>query len=166
MGNVALTFPNTAGTDSNGDLTTDGGWDWPDQRTNKHRKQKHKRSTKFNETALQIWFFGRTPTAIAPGCDVAKIYEKVWHLLIAVPYLNKFSICFLRIAPIYQITFGTCTKSTQPNSADTYHMEVSFLFCLLVSFFMYILQHFPYSRTQRWMKLLWTKTDCTRCSST
>merc|ERR1712203_390955 len=63
MGNVALTFPNTAGTDSNGDLTTDGG----------------------------------TPTAIAPGCDVAKIYEK--------------------------ITFGTCSKSSQPNSADTYHME-------------------------------------------
>jgi len=40
---------------------------------------------------------GGTPTAIAPGCDVAKIYEK--------------------------LPFGTCTKSTQPNSADTYHME-------------------------------------------
>jgi len=58
-----LSFPNTAATDANNDLTTDGG----------------------------------TPTAIAPGCDVAKIYEK--------------------------LTFGTCTKSIQPNSADTYHME-------------------------------------------
>jgi len=40
---------------------------------------------------------GGTPTAISPGCDVAKIYEK--------------------------LTFGTCTKSTQPNSADSFHME-------------------------------------------
>ena len=81
-------------------------------------------------------FFGRTPTAIAPGCDVAKIYEKVWHSLIIVPYLNKYSICFLRIAPIYQITFGTCTKSSQPNSADTYHMEV--LFCFVYLFLFYV----------------------------
>jgi len=40
---------------------------------------------------------GGTPTAITPGCDVAKIYEKV--------------------------TFTTCTQSTQPDSKSSYHME-------------------------------------------
>ena len=44
---------------------------------------------------------------------------------------------FLRIAPIYQITFGTCTKSSQPNSADTYHMEVSFCFVYLFLFYVH-----------------------------
>ena len=48
---------------------------------------------------IDMIFFGRTPTAIAPGCDVAKIYEKVWHLLIAVPYQNEYSICFFTYCP-------------------------------------------------------------------
>ena len=79
-------------------------------------------------------FFARTPTAIAPGCDVAKIYEKVVLSLITVPYLNKYS--FLYVSPPHQITFGTCTKSSQPNSADTYHMEV--LFCFVYLFLFYV----------------------------
>ena len=28
------------------------------------------------------------------------------------------------LPPQIQLTFGTCTKSTQPNSADSFHMEV------------------------------------------
>ena len=56
----------------------------------------------------------------------------------------------------HQITFGTCTKSSQPNSADTYHMEVILFlftllyflcFCLLVSFFMFLFTCFFYFAT-------------------
>ena len=44
-------------------------------------------------------------------------------------------ICY--VLPPHQITFGTCTKSSQPNSADTYHMEV-FLFFFRCFFFMFL----------------------------
>ena len=57
MGNVALTFPNTAGTDSNGDLTTDGGWDWPDQQTNINTKDGGHRRNSVNEIANKNIFF-------------------------------------------------------------------------------------------------------------
>ena len=36
----------------------------------------------------------------------------------------------------------------------------------VLSFLLFQVQHFLYSQTQPWMKSLWTKTDCTRCSST
>ena len=72
---------------------------------------------------------------------MSRRYMKRYMAFIDSCSINKwiFSLFFLRIAPIYQITFGTCTKSTQPNSADTYHMEVSFSFCFVCLFlFMHI----------------------------
>ena len=72
---------------------------------------------------------------------------------------------FLRIAPIYQITFERVPRALSQivQTPTTWR----FLFVLFTCFFfMYILQHFLCSRTQPWMKLLWTKTDFTRCSST
>ena len=42
------------------------------------------KNTKEAQNSLKLLyrydFFGRTPTAIAPGCDVAKIYEKVYGI--------------------------------------------------------------------------------------
>ena len=77
MGNVALTFPNTAGTDSNGDLTTDGGWDWPKQQKYKNTKDGDHQEKQVPMDLQTEIYICRTPTGIAPGCDVAKIYEKV-----------------------------------------------------------------------------------------
>ena len=52
------------------------------------------KNTKEAQNSLKLLTYmiilARTPTAIAPGCDVAKIYEKVVLSLITVPFLNKY----------------------------------------------------------------------------
>ena len=90
-------------------------------------------STHWFDLKVFVWLL------VEPTCNITKIFENVYLDDISSPFqmseILLFCFCIwsppqnIKLfctwsPPQIQLTFGTCTKSTQPNSADSFHMEV------------------------------------------